>query len=112
MTKKEATARREAREALQAKFNREAMGLYDAVKDEVRFCSYSEHRLRTCQAYVIETTNFIVLKSYYTVVAFIDKRTNTMYDVLRTVYGYTATSAKHIAKFRHDYYFIEYIVAE
>ena len=60
-------------------------------------------RLRTCQAYVHFTENYIYLISYRTIVAFIDTRTNTLYDVLRFVYGYTATSAQHIAKFRSDY---------
>ena len=60
-------------------------------------------RLRFCTAEVSETDNFYVLRSYNTLVAFIDKRTDTLYDVLRFVYGYTSTSAQHIAKFRHDY---------
>ena len=102
---------KEAREALQAEITAEAMDLYRAVVDEVRFDAYAEYRLRSCQATVIETRHFIALKSYYTIVAFIDKRTNTMYDVLRVVYGYTATSSQHISKFRVDHPCIEYHVA-
>lgn len=60
-------------------------------------------RLRTCNARVYETDNYYFLESYNTFVAFIDKSTDTIYDVLRWVYGYTSTSAQHIAKFRHDY---------
>lgn len=60
-------------------------------------------RLRTCQAYVYETDHYFWLRSYGTFVAFIEKTTDTCYDILRLVYGYTATSAQHIAKFRHDY---------
>ena len=60
-------------------------------------------RLRSCSAEVSETDNYYVLRSYNTLVAFIDKRSDTLYDVLRYVYGYTATSAKHIAKFNHVY---------
>ena len=60
-------------------------------------------RLRTCNATVLETEHFFVLQSYRTYVAAIDKETNTLYDFLRYVYGYTATSAQHIAKFAHDY---------
>lgn len=63
----------------------------------------SVSRLRTCQAYVYETENYYWLKSYGTFVAFICKTTDTCYDILRMVYGYTATSAQHIAKFRADY---------
>ena len=60
-------------------------------------------RLRSCSAWVAETDNYYILKSYNTMVAFIDKRTDTLYDVLRLVYGYTATSAQHISKFEKDY---------
>lgn len=60
-------------------------------------------RLRSCSAEVSETENFYVLRSYNTLVAFIDRRSDTLYDVLRYVYGYTATSSQHIAKFNHDY---------
>ena len=60
-------------------------------------------RLRTCTANVYENTNYYVLVSYHTTVAFIDKYNGICYDVLRYVYGYTNTSAQHIAKFSHDY---------
>ena len=60
-------------------------------------------RLRTCQARVVETHNYYFLQSYNTIVAFIDKRDDTLYDVLRLVYGYTSTSAQHISKFSNDY---------
>lgn len=60
-------------------------------------------RLRSCQAWVIETQNYCFLESYNTVVAFIDKKDDVLYDVLRLVYGYTSTSAQHIAKFSSDY---------
>ena len=67
-------------------------------------------KLRSCSAEVApiidaETGELIyyVLRSYRTVGAAIDVRTDTLYDFLRYVYGYTATSAQHIAKFDHDY---------
>ncbi|MBO7731184.1 MAG: hypothetical protein J6S67_01475 [Methanobrevibacter sp.] len=60
-------------------------------------------RLRSCTAWVYESENYYFLRSYNTIVAFIHKETKTCYDVLRYVYGYTATSAQHIAKFWHDY---------
>lgn len=56
-------------------------------------------RLNTCQAWTYENGNFVVLISYNTEVACIDMRTGICYDYLRKVYGYTATSAQHIAKF-------------
>ena len=60
-------------------------------------------QLRSCSAKVYKQGKYWVLQSYRTVVAFIDTDTDTLYDVLRWVYGYTSTSAQHIAKFRHDY---------
>ena len=64
---------------------------------------YNAERLRSCQACVYETENYFVLKSYDTIVAFIDKNTRQKFDILRKVYGYTSTSAQHIAKFFSDY---------
>ena len=64
---------------------------------------YNVYRLRTCSATVLETEDYYFLKSYNTVIAFIDKESDTLYDILRYVYGYTATSAQHIAKFSSDY---------
>lgn len=64
---------------------------------------YNVYRLRACTANVLETDDYYFLKSYNTVIAFIDKESDTLYDMLRYVYGYTATSAQHIAKFTHDY---------
>lgn len=58
-------------------------------------------RLDNCQAWIIQLDDFILLKSYNTVVAVFEKNTGFLADVLRVVYGYTTTSAKHIAKFRH-----------
>lgn len=60
-------------------------------------------KLRSCQAWVYETVNYFVLKSYNTIVAFIDKTTGEKFDILRKVYGYTSTSAQHITKFFRDY---------
>ena len=60
-------------------------------------------RLRPCQATVYENERYVVLISYKTAVAFIDKQDRRAFDVLRLVYGYTATSAQHIRKFFSDY---------
>ena len=59
-------------------------------------------KLRSCQAEVWATDEYYVLRSYSTVVAIIDAD-GRLFDFLRYVYGYTATSAQHIAKFAHDY---------
>lgn len=64
---------------------------------------YRVAQLCSCQAYVYETEHYFWLRSYGTYVAFIEKTTDTCYDILRMVYGVAATSAQHIEKFRHDY---------
>lgn len=71
---------------------------------------YHERKLRSCSATVADAVDpetgellYHVLTSYRTVVAIIDTRTATMYDFLRYVHGYTATSAQHISKFAQDY---------
>ena len=60
-------------------------------------------RLRSCSAEVYETADFYILRSYNTIIAAIEKSTDTCVDFLRKVYGYTATSAQHISKFQRDY---------
>lgn len=63
-------------------------------------------RLRQCKACVMESDNYYFLNSYNTTVAIIDKKDNILYDALKWVCGYTATtaqSAQHIAKFKSDY---------
>lgn len=67
-------------------------------------------QLRSCSAEVAPAIDnetgevlYYVLRSYRTIVAIIDTHTDTLYDFLRYVYGFTATSAQHISKFNHDY---------
>ena len=77
---------------------------WEKASQELEYSSeYAINRLRSCSAEVLTTEHYYFLKSYNTIVAFIDKNTDTCYDVLRYVYGYTSTSGKHIAKFRRDY---------
>lgn len=80
----------------------------DAICEEIYNLDKHERasewkRLRTCSAYVCKLNRFYILKSYRTIVAAIDTRDDTCYDFLRKVYGYTTTTAQHIAKFRNDY---------
>ena len=76
----------------------------EAMKEYSRTLHYDDcKRLRTCTAWVYETENWYILRSYGTFVAVIEKLTDTLYDVLRVTYGYTSTSAQHIVKFSHDY---------
>ena len=61
----------------------------------------SREQLYHCKAQILELDNdCLALTSYGTLVAVFDKKTGFFYDVLRYTYGYTPTSAKHIAKFR------------
>lgn len=62
-----------------------------------------EQPFRHCKAKVGRCGRYIYLRSYDTVVAFIDITKDTAYDILRTEYGYTSTSAQHIAKFFKEY---------
>lgn len=88
----------------QIESNNEVLAAVDRYNEEMQHSTIGEgKRLRTCQAYVYETPSFYVLRSYNTVVAIIDKSSDICYDFLRGVYGYTSTSAQHIAKFDNDY---------
>lgn len=88
----------------QAYYNEVAKKHFNEATQELRECEdINCKRLRTCQAWVYETKNYFILKSYETFIACIRKDNDTMCDVLRTEYGYTTTSSQHIAKFRKDY---------
>ena len=82
------------------KMNEKVVDAYSQmINEEMHYLG----RLRTCNARVYESEHYYILESYRTIVAFLDKRTDTIYDILRLVYGYTSTSAQHIVKFSHDY---------
>ena len=92
------------RKEVQRQINMECDIAWDFINREmvdnvVKFVSH----LRYCKANVYETKNYYILRSYNTFVAAIDKRTDTLIDMLRYVYGYTTTSAQHITKFSQDY---------
>ena len=62
----------------------------------------SRERLYHCNAFILHLDNHcIALQSYGTFVALFDEESGYLYDLLRYTYGYTATSANHIAKFRN-----------
>lgn len=88
---------------------KEQLAINEKVKDFIAYfneldeCPTQWVRLRTCTAEVGETEHFIILRSYVSIIAVIDKETDTLYDFLRLVYGYTSTSAQHISKFEKDY---------
>lgn len=83
------------------------------AENKINVGDYSaKQRLRSCTAYKYyfkrEGTPYeiVVLQSYSTVVAmaYIDEEDKRIrvHDFLRIVYGYTSTSAQHIAKFRNE----------
>ena len=90
---------------MQTRINDECVQAYEkAMIDYGKHLGHLyEKRLRTCTAHVYETPEWYILQSYKTPIAVINRATDTCYDVLRYVYGYTSTSAQHIAKFRKDY---------
>lgn len=57
-------------------------------------------RFYRCTAEWAQVGQWILLRSYSTIVAAYNRVTDEFFDFLRLVYGYTATSAQHIAKFR------------
>lgn len=81
------------------------LGVYNEAMEEYNSNKYNWHesRLRTCNATVIYTDNYILLKSYSTIVAILERHTGFVFDVLRKVYGYTVTSSQHISKFKSDH---------
>lgn len=82
-----------------------AIGMFDNAMHEFDASGFdfTVHNLRSCSAKVIETKNYYLLRSYFTYIAAIEKKSNICVDVLRHEYGYTSTSAQHIAKFEHDF---------
>lgn len=94
-----------AQKQYQAKVNERILSAIDELCDYTSsigsVCSC--HRLRYCKAWVNRYDDYIVLISYNTVVAFIDRKNMILYDILRSAFGYTSTSAQHIAKFRSDF---------
>lgn len=58
------------------------------------------NQLYYCSAEWGVVGDWAILRSYSTVVAAYNVETDELFDFLRLVYGYTSTSAQHIAKFR------------
>jgi hypothetical protein len=76
---------------------------YDSVVSmAISVARYNGEKLFSCKATIRREGNYIVLKSYDTPIALYVKGSHNaaLYDFLRTEYGYTATSSKHIEKFK------------
>ena len=92
------------KKSVQLEINKEVMNAIERFNEERKQHPLGKgKRLRVCKAYVFESPNFYLLRSYGTYVAIIEKDTDICYDFLRFVYGYTSTSAQHISKFDKDY---------
>lgn len=87
----------------QDSINFHCMWNYRRAVDDTNFKDSTWKKFRHCSAEVLEKDNYILLRSYNTIVAVIDLEYGIGYDFLRLVYGYTATSAQHISKFFKDY---------
>ena len=68
--------------------------LYYAFNNGKRRC-----KLYSCNAEIWGYMGILVLVSYGTPLS-VYTRDGSLYDCLRVVYGYTATSSQHISKFR------------
>ena len=68
--------------------------LYYAFNNGKKRC-----KLYSCNAEIWECMGILVLVSYGTPIAVYTDEWS-LYDCLRVVYGYTATSAQHISKFK------------
>lgn len=71
-----------------------------AIYDKTPWHNIRWKPFRKCSAETCEIDGYIFLRSYATIVAVYSPDEKTVYDFLRLVYGYTSTSAQHIAKFR------------
>lgn len=69
--------------------------LYHAFNHGKRLC-----KLYSCNAEIWECTGILVLVSYGAPIAVFAPDDESLYDCLRVVYGYTATSSQHISKFK------------
>ena len=87
----------------QEQVNEMCLDVYRKATDEYFNGELNVKPLRRCTAEVYETAGYFLLRSYNTLVAVVEKSTGNCYDILRVAYGYTATSAQHIAKFSKDY---------
>ena len=91
------------KKAEQKEINQKVEQFIDRIDCDTDKHYNARKQLRYCSATVYIYDDYYILVSYDTPIAAIDRKTDTLYDFLRFVYGYTSTSAQHIAKFDHDY---------
>ena len=69
--------------------------LYSVFNKGKKLC-----KLYSCNAEIWECMGILALVSYGTPIALFTADDGSLYDCLRVVYGYTATSSQHISKFK------------
>ena len=93
------------KKTVQKSINENVLAVYDNVivnnygHPDVKGSVWEIKQLYHCQAWIIHTDEGYYLKSYNTIIAYTPGYYDIVYDFLRYVYGYTATSAQHISKF-------------
>ena len=83
--------------------NEDAKSYYEGI-ESVLYSVFNNVKKRctlySCNAEIRGCMGMLVLVSYGTPIALFTADDGTLYDCLRVVYGYTATSSQHISKFR------------
>ncbi len=83
--------------------------LYSVFNNGKKCC-----KLYSCSAEIWECNGILALVSYGTPIAVFTPSGGSLYDCLRVVYGYTATSSQHISKFKkwlaENNYSVQYAV--
>lgn len=62
--------------------------------------NFGSERLYKCKANIVWGYGTLILYSYGTPIVAVDIQSKVCYECLRPIYGYTATSNQHIAKFK------------
>ena len=92
-----------AQKEYQRKINDLVIEIYHKSQEELNsYYPQQWTQLLSCKAWTYRTEHYIFLMSYNTIVAVYSLIDYSLYDFLRYVYGYTATSTQHIAKFRNQ----------
>lgn len=82
--------------------NEKCLEKFSEAYDYIGKHDYKVYPFRKCSAELIKSDRYIFLRSYRTLIAVYDVEDNVVYDCLRYMYGYTATSSQHISKFYRD----------
>ena len=73
--------------------------LKELYKSDITIPETNKNRINKCQAWFLDCGNYVLIKSYKTIVAVYDKTDRTLYSFGR----YSITTYQHIRKYRNDY---------